>query len=54
MSLYAGPLRTLLFNFNSNNGLQAAHQTASAYVESLNDQQLASLVEMLDEKEKTM
>ena len=35
-------------------GRQAAHQTASAYVESLNDQQLASLVEMLDEKEKTM
>ena len=35
-------------------GRQASHQTASAYVESLNDQQLASLVEMLDEKEKTM
>lgn len=35
-------------------GRQSAQRNASAYIESLNDQQLASLVEMLDEKEQTM
>lgn len=37
-----------------NAGENSQKVTASAYIESLNDQQLASLVEMLDAKEKTM
>lgn len=35
-------------------GLQSAHRTASAYIESLDDQQLACLVEKLESKEETM
>ena len=51
-SIATGVTTTVVSAYSA--GRQASHQTASAYVESLNDQQLARLVEMLDEKEKTM